>query len=113
MGSVDDCIKYLGETRIIFVISNNSPLIFVLITLTISIAWAMILFFRYLRKKGKHIAHIYAALSVILFMGIIGAILGLITDSEPILIIVYSIGLGFIGAIVYLIMEMIDRIKKT
>jgi hypothetical protein len=45
-------------------------------------------------------------------MGIIGLILGIITDSKPELIVVYTLGLGFMGAIIYVIMELIEKLKK-
>jgi hypothetical protein len=93
-------------------ISTNNPLIFIIIALTISLAWALILFFRYLRSKGKHILHVFAALLVALLMGIAGIILGLITNSGPLLTTVYAIGLGFMGVVIYLTMELIEKLRK-
>ena len=93
-------------------ISREDPIIFLIITMTISLAWAAILFFSYLRKKGKTIPHIFAASVIILLMGIIGAVLGLITNSGTLLTTVYATGLGFMGAIFYAVMQLIEIIKK-
>jgi len=93
-------------------LSQNSPVIFIIISLTISIAWAIILFFRYLRNRNKNISHIFSGTIVTLFMGIMGLILGIITDSEPLLIMVYALSLGFMGAVIYFIMELIEKLRK-
>lgn len=93
-------------------ISTYDPLIFIIIALAILFTWALILVIRYLRKKGKNIPHVFASLLVFFLMGIAGLVLGVITSSESTLIIVYSISLGFMGIIIYLTMELIEKLRK-
>ena len=93
-------------------ISADSPIIFLIIALAISIAWAITYFFWYLRKKNKNISHILSGAIVIIFMGVIGLILGIITNSKPTLIIVYTLGLGFMGAIIYTTMELLKKLNE-
>jgi len=93
-------------------LSTDDPIIFIILTITISLAWAEVLFFRYLRHKGKHISHVLASAILILLMGIIGVVLGLITNSGFLRTAVYVTGLGFMGAVIYVTMETIEKLRK-
>jgi len=74
-------------------LSTDDPIIFIILTITISLAWAEVLFFRYLRHKGKHISHV-------------------ITNSGFLRTAVYVTGLGFMGAVIYVTMETIEKLRK-
>jgi len=94
-------------------VQTNNPIIFLIITITIMLGWAIIILFRYLRGKEKPISHILAASVVALFMGTIGALLGILTNSGALLTTIYAIGLFVMGTIIYATMELIEKIRKS
>jgi hypothetical protein len=93
-------------------ISKDDPLIFIILSLAIFLVFVIILFCRNLRKKGKNISFFFTLFLVIFPMCITGAILGLITSSGPTLIVLDTIGMGILGVIMYVTMELLERLRE-
>jgi hypothetical protein len=90
-------------------ITVESPIIFIIILVTVALIAVLMIFFKQMAQKGRTFSKILFPSLLILLMGICGLVIGIITNSSVALKIIFILSLMLCGGVISLIIYLWNK----